>query len=253
MNELIKATTFQEDIATIKDVTTKVFLVAGKILQGIQDNKKYKEVGYKTFTEAVQAELGLNKSRAYQLIDAAIAYENVHNCGQNIPLNEAQLRPIVKLLPEQQVEIWQEVAKDRVPTAKEVQEAVNRRLGKSVSVKKTKVPMATVVDTTKYITIEEHEAILMKVISDFEEVIRVLTEEKEPLKPEEKSTLIKRQTAYNFVKERGNEFQTRALLNDNLVNADLYRIFSKVRETYKLSTPPPAWDTDIINATGIAD
>ena len=81
MNELINTTTFQEDIAIIKDSTTKVFLVSGKILQGIQDNKKYKESGYKTFAEAVKSELGLDKPYAYRLMSAAKAYEILSASG----------------------------------------------------------------------------------------------------------------------------------------------------------------------------
>ena len=81
MNELQKITTFQEDISVIKEATTKVFLVSGKILQGIQDNKKYKESGYKTFAEAVKSELGLDKPYAYRLMSAAKAYEILSASG----------------------------------------------------------------------------------------------------------------------------------------------------------------------------
>lgn len=259
---------FYDRIKLYCEVEAKSFYLRGKILQSIKEDKCYKEAGYKTFEKAVKDILDISRSFAYKIMDATATYEFLStNWQQNLPTTESQIRPLIGLEPEQQVSVWQEVAKDRVPTAKEVQEAVNRRLGKSVSVKKTKVPMATVVDTTKYIDIVLYEQAQER-IKELQNVIDTLLpyidkvvelEEKvkafgsEPLKPEEKSTLIKRQTAYNFVKERGNEFQTRALLNDNLVNADLYRIFSKVRETYKLSTPPPAWDTDIINATGIAD
>lgn len=130
MKDLAVVTTFEEDISTIKDITTKAFLVTGSILSTIQEDKKYKEVGYKTFAEAVEVELGLNKSRAYQLIDASVAYHNLSTIVDFLPTAESQLRPIAKLLPEQQIEVWKEVAKDKVPTAKEVQEIVNTKFPK---------------------------------------------------------------------------------------------------------------------------
>ena len=254
MNDVINTTSFKEDIAIIKDTTTKIFLVAGKILQGIQDNKKYKEAGYKTFSEAVITELGLNKSRAYQLIDAAVAYENVHNCGQNIPLNEAQLRPIVKLLPEQQMDIWQEVAQNKVPTAKEVQEAVNRKYKKEKSTKKV-VPMSTVIDTTKYITIVEHRAILEKTIADYEEVIATLSDDLKQrvvLFEEKTGKGTKREAVITFIsywlKDHPNNFRNTVLLSENLVNKTLFTLFEAVRSEYKASIPPSAWDKNIIEA-----
>ena len=67
----------------------------------------------------------------------------------------------------------------------------------------------------------------------------------------EKSTLLPREIIFDFIKQKGNTIQCHALKSDNLTNEKLYSIFVKVREDYKASTPPPAWDMDIINATGI--
>jgi hypothetical protein len=284
MNNLQKITTFQEDIADIKDVTTKLFLVAGKILQGIQDKKKYKEAGYKTFAEAVEYELGMKKSTAYELIAAAKSYEilsaiadkNVNNCSQNLPTSESQLRPITKLLPAQQISIWQKVAKDKVPTAKEVQEAVNIELSKNVDscsqdlpITSLEVPIVPIednstIDMSKYITIEEHNRIVLEYekacMIDIEKLMNRVSElesrlsffEKDSINPTpEKSTLLPRETVFNFVKQHGNAIQCLALLSDYLTNERLYNLFVKVREDYKMTTPPPAWDLEIINATGI--
>ena len=268
MNELINTTTFQEDIAIIKDSTTKVFLVAGKILKGIQDSKKYKEVGYKTFAEAVESELGLKKTQAYCLIDAAKSYEILSaSGGQFLPTSERQLRPVSKLIPEQQIEIWQEVAKDKVPTAKEVQEYVNKKYPKEKKVKVVNdivVNNSTTIDTTKYITIEEHNKIILEYEKACTEDIDRLMKENSELKSKlqffekdfiepapEKSTLLPRQIIFDFVKAKGNTIQCQALKNDTLDNEKLFNIFVKVREDYKTSTPPPAWDIEIINTTGI--
>lgn len=267
MNELINTTTFQEDIAIIKDSTTKVFLVSGKILQGIQDNKKYKEAGYKTFAEAVKIELGLDKPQAYRLMSAASAYENLVPIGTNLPTSESQLRAISKLPAPEQLEIWQEVAKDKVPTAKEVQEYVNKKYPKEKKVKVVKdivVDNSTTIDTTKYITIEEHNKIILEYEKACTEDIDRLMKENSELKSKlqffekdfiepapKKSTLLPRQAMFDFIKKRGSEIQCHALKNDNLDNEKLFNIFVKVREDYKTSTPPPAWDIEIINTTGI--
>lgn len=267
MNELINTTTFQEDIAIIKDSTTKVFLVSGKILQGIQDNKKYKEAGYKTFAKAVKIELGLDKPQAYRLMSAASAYENLVPIGTNLPTSESQLRAISKLPAPEQLEIWQEVAKDKVPTAKEVQEYVNKKYPKEKKVKVVKdivVDNSTTIDTTKYITIEEHNKIILEYEKACTEDIDRLMKENSELKSKlqffekdfiepapKKSTLLPRQAMFDFIKKRGSEIQCHALKNDNLDNEKLFNIFVKVREDYKTSTPPPAWDIEIINTTGI--
>jgi len=261
MNELQKITTFQEDIAIIKDSTTKVFLVAGKILQGIQDNKKYKEVGYKTFAEAVNVELGMKRSNAYELIDAAKTYEILSGVPDIFPENKlptavSQIRPMIKLLPEQLVEVWQEISKDKVPTAKEVQEAVNKKLGKIIGTKK--IIKSTTIDTTKYVSIELYEE-AQKRIKVLEEAVesmlpyvdKAMSFETVPDPAPEKSTLLPRQIVYDFIKQKGNTIQCHALKSDDLSNDKLYSIFVKVRDDYKTSTPPPAWDTSVTTATGI--
>ena len=111
-----------------------------------------------------------------------------------------------------------------------------------------------VIDTTKYITIEEHKAILEKVIFEFEEVIKTLSDSKQEVietesvveKPNAKS--IPRSKVFDFIKSRGNELQVLVLKDEDLSNEKLFRVFVKVREQYKASTPPPAWDKEIVDA-----
>lgn len=257
MNELQIITTFEEDITTIKDCTTKVFLVTGKILQGIQDNKKYKEAGYKTFAEAVKIELGLDKRNAYYLIEAANVYENVNNCSQNLPTSESQLRPMAKLPAPEQIEVWQEVAKDKVPTAKEVQAAVDKRLGK-IKVKKVNVP---VIDTTKYITIEEHNKVVNDIIiaslkdgENFQKIISELKErlaKYEPVVETVKTNTISREAAYTFIKSFGNQIQCTAVQSSVLPDEKLFKLFAKVREEFQHNNPPQTWTSEITNAEKI--
>lgn len=108
-----------------------------------------------------------------------------------------------------------------------------------------------VIDTTKYITIEEHRAVLAKVISDFEEVIATLSEKESVIvsAPVEKiSKGIPRQKVFEFVQKHGNEIQCTVLKDEHLTNEKLFKVFVKVREQYKTSTPPPAWDKEIVDA-----
>lgn len=67
----------------------------------------------------------------------------------------------------------------------------------------------------------------------------------------EVSTLIPRQLVFEFIQKNGTEFQVMALKDESLPNEKLWKVFLKVREQYKASTPPPAWDKIIVNATGI--
>jgi len=134
--ELMDGTTFQEDIAIIRDKMSSTFVEVGTVLKSIQEDEKYKTAGYATFKEAMKQELGLEESRAYQYIRAVQSYSLLYHGTVNHATTERQLRPIVKLLPDVQKEIWQEVAKDKVPTAKEVQAAVDRRFPKSNKTKK---------------------------------------------------------------------------------------------------------------------
>lgn len=115
-----------------------------------------------------------------------------------------------------------------------------------------------IVDTTKYVPIELYTE-AQKRIKQLEEAVesmlpyvdKVMGFETVPDPPPEKSTLLPRQIVYDFIKQKGNTIQCHALKSDDLSNEKLYSIFVKVREDYKTSTPPPAWDTSVTTATGI--
>ena len=143
-----------------------------------------------------------------------------------------------------------------------------QKVDKPTKVKKTKlvpldVPMINsttecIVDTTKYVPIELYTE-AQKRIKQLEEAVesmlpyvdKAMSFETVPDPAPEKSTLLPRQIVYDFIKQKGNTIQCHALKSDDLSNDKLYSIFVKVREDYKTSTPPPAWDMEIINATGI--
>ena len=61
---------------------------------------------YQTFEAYCKGVWRFARSTAYQFIDSVKVIENVRHCGQ-IPMTESQTRPLAKLDPAQQREVWQ--------------------------------------------------------------------------------------------------------------------------------------------------
>jgi hypothetical protein len=64
---------------------------------------------HKTFEEYCKDRFGYNRSRSYQLIDAAIVVDNLKECPQFVdilPTNESQCRSLIDFPPEHQRIIW---------------------------------------------------------------------------------------------------------------------------------------------------
>lgn len=93
----------------------KTFAEVGGALMEIRDQRLYRQE-YGTFEDYCRERWGLERRRAYQLMDAASVASNVNNCTQ-IPANEGQARPLTKLDPEQQREAWQK-AVETAPNGK---------------------------------------------------------------------------------------------------------------------------------------
>lgn len=115
-----------------KGLTT--FIDVGNALLAIKDGKLYRDV-FMTFEEYCSTRWNMHRSRAYRFIDAAEVVNNLR--GQmspigDIPRNEAQARPLAALPPADQPAAWEEAVEQSngKPTARAVQEAVDRRLGK---------------------------------------------------------------------------------------------------------------------------
>ncbi len=122
--EIIKITTYEEDINTIKNVTTQAFLISGNILESIQLETKYKENEYKTFEEAVESDLGMKKAHAYRLINAAKEYKRLSPIGDKLPTTESQIRPLLTIEEDKRDIVWKKASKDGVPTAKHVKATI---------------------------------------------------------------------------------------------------------------------------------
>jgi polyhydroxyalkanoate synthesis regulator phasin len=114
----------------------KTFYEVGTALLRVRDLKLYR-MEYSTFEAYCAERWSIARRTAYQLMDAAHVTENVRNCAQTAPLNEAQARPLTRLKdPEQQRKAWQQAvatAAGRV-TAAHVEQVVKEMLARSAPV-----------------------------------------------------------------------------------------------------------------------
>ena len=112
------------------------FLVVGEQLLIIREVEVWKET-HKTLEAFFNDEFGLEKARAYQLIEAAIVKANLStNCRLELPIlpsNEGQFRELAKAPPEQQAEVVKKAVEkaaeeNRKPTAKDYKKVVGELL-----------------------------------------------------------------------------------------------------------------------------
>lgn len=116
------------------------FLIVGEQLLIIRDAGVWKET-HKTLEAFVKDEFGLEKRRAYQLIEAATVRVNLcTNCSLDqpiLPSNEGQFREVAKAPVEQQVEVVKKAVEkaaeeNRKPTAKDFKQAVEKVTSETV-------------------------------------------------------------------------------------------------------------------------
>ncbi len=85
----------------------KTFVEVGQALIEIRDRRLYR-TGHATFEEYCEQRWQISARRAYQLLDAAQVHElisrttvqEINNVAPVLPANEAQVRPLAKLLPQ---------------------------------------------------------------------------------------------------------------------------------------------------------
>lgn len=93
------------ELCGVVDRGIKTFVEVGMALAEIRDSRLYRET-HPTFDDFCSERWDLGRSRVYQLMDGASVVNNVHNCGQIIPINEAQARPLTLFEADIQREIW---------------------------------------------------------------------------------------------------------------------------------------------------
>lgn len=115
------------ELETVIERGLHTFVEVGAALLEIRDSRLYRE-NYGTFEEYCRERWGIERRRAYQLMDAAEVAENVKNFSHQ-SLRESHVAPLVGLPPDQQVEVWREAietAPNGRVTAAHVQETVQR-------------------------------------------------------------------------------------------------------------------------------
>ncbi|MEH2324666.1 MAG: hypothetical protein V7K32_14080 [Nostoc sp.] len=129
----------QSDRLHLERRVERAVFEAGRALAELRDRRLYRST-HKTFDEYCLDRFGYNRSRSYQLVDAAIVVDNLQKCPQFVdilPTAEGQVRPMTKLEPQEQQEVWQtavELAGGKVPTGRIVKDVVQRIM------ERTKVP-----------------------------------------------------------------------------------------------------------------
>jgi len=76
----------------------------GRALREIRDARLYRAT-HGTFEDYCEQRWEIEWRRAYQLMDASAAAENLNICSGPRPATEGQLRPLAGLPPEQQREV----------------------------------------------------------------------------------------------------------------------------------------------------
>ena len=122
----------QQELAALESTIQRnlsSFYEMGIALMTIRDKRLYRD-GFDTFEHYCRERWQFTRMRASQLIAASGVVENVNNCLQK-PTTESQVRPLTKLEPEQQKEVWEkavQTAPEGKITARHVQKIVNEAM-----------------------------------------------------------------------------------------------------------------------------
>lgn len=125
----------------------QAFDEVGNALIAIRDKRLYRST-HDTFECYCQEQWDMTSRRANQLINAANVMQNLktnrdeNNCSQILPANEAQIRYLTSLTPEQQREVWQQ-AVDKSPNGKPTASLVKEIVAPDRSVSSRKVVLST--------------------------------------------------------------------------------------------------------------
>jgi hypothetical protein len=120
------------------------FYECGKALMELRNKRLYRST-HKTFEQYCQSRFGFTRRNINYLIAGSEVVDNLlagtigsqiqieddlgTNCSQILPTNECQVRPLTKLEPDQQREVWQqavEKAGNKVPSGRIVKDVVQR-------------------------------------------------------------------------------------------------------------------------------
>ena len=114
----------------------RAFYESGCALRELRDRRLYRST-HRKFEDYCQERFGMTPRPAYYLIAATGVFENLQmrtNGSQILPTSERQVRPLTKLKPESQRQVWQEAvdaAGGKVPSGRLVKDAEKASYGSS--------------------------------------------------------------------------------------------------------------------------
>jgi len=124
--EIQSITQYTQDLDRLEGIIRQnltAFYEVGRALMEIRDRGLYRDVkGYETFEAYCKAEWDFTGRQAERLMVSAVVIENTRPIGR-LPATESQCRPLARLEPEQQREVWKkavETAPDGKVTAAHV-------------------------------------------------------------------------------------------------------------------------------------
>jgi len=113
----------------------RAFYQAGAALRELRSRRLFRST-HRTFEDYCLQRFGFQRSHSYQLIDAASVVDNLSAIGgQILPTSERQVRPLTKLKPDEQRQVWEEAVVSnggRVPSGRQVKDAVLRHQGMGI-------------------------------------------------------------------------------------------------------------------------
>lgn len=117
----------QDDLERCEAVIARgvqTFIEVGEALAEVREKRLYR-AACPTFEDYCREKWGIGSSRARQLIGAAAIVGTIESVTTVTPTNEAQLRPLAGLPPDQQQAAWQQAVEQAggQPTARHVEQA----------------------------------------------------------------------------------------------------------------------------------
>lgn len=104
------------------------FVSVGRALREIRDNRLYKQALFETFEAYVRARWDMGRAHAYRLIAFYEIIGNLSPIGDILPENEAQVRPLTRLTPCEQRELWKDFVKSGSEvTARSIKKFIDAR------------------------------------------------------------------------------------------------------------------------------
>jgi hypothetical protein len=121
----------QREREQLERLVERAFYEAGRALKQLRDKRLYRD-SHTTFEEYCRERFNYNRSRSYQLIDAATVVDNLQECPPLVdilPTTERQVRSLVSLEPSEQRACWQKAVEEaggKAPSGNVVKSIVDK-------------------------------------------------------------------------------------------------------------------------------